>query len=209
MPVQALSGAYYVFIAILFFAYWLTAQSRLSRLTVLLFANYLFCARFGLFYVLLLPACATTDYLIGLGLMRTKRNAARRLLLAVSVAMNSARCSLTPRLNHWNPLSAGPLLLHLSGPHLHHRPLPPRWRRHLQPAGPPRPPSPSSPPCRPARSRASPTWSSRFDHAPILSRDDGGRAFFLIGTRPDEEGAHRRFSGREPGQSRLRYAQPL
>jgi D-alanyl-lipoteichoic acid acyltransferase DltB (MBOAT superfamily) len=99
MPVQALSGAYYVFIAILFFAYWLTAQSRLSRLTVLLFANYLFCARFGLFYVLLLPACATTDYLIGLGLARTKRSAVRRLLLSVSVAINLSLL-LTPRLNH-------------------------------------------------------------------------------------------------------------
>jgi alginate O-acetyltransferase complex protein AlgI len=180
MPVQALSGAYYVFIAILFFAYWLTAQSRLSRLAVLLFANYLFCARFGLFYVLLLPACATTDYLIGLGLTRTKRSAVRRLLLAVSVAMNLSLL-LTPRLNHGILFPLGlsfytfqaltytidlyrrdgecthSLLEHLTAvsffPSLQAGPI----------------------------SRVT-DLVKQMSVRPFLSREDGGRAFFLIGT---------------------------
>jgi len=37
---------------------------------VVLLANYYFCARFGLFYLALLPACSTLDFLVGLGLMR-------------------------------------------------------------------------------------------------------------------------------------------
>ena len=39
-------------------------------LGVVLLANYYFCARFGLFYLALLPACSTVDFLVGLGLMR-------------------------------------------------------------------------------------------------------------------------------------------
>src|SRR5579863_4200484 len=97
MPVQALSGAYYIFVAVLFFLYWLRAESRFSRLAILLFANYLFCARFGLFYLLLLPVCSTIDYLVGLGLDRFRHSLLRRFLLAISVAVNLALL-LAPRL---------------------------------------------------------------------------------------------------------------
>jgi D-alanyl-lipoteichoic acid acyltransferase DltB (MBOAT superfamily) len=82
------SAAYFVFVAVVFFSYWASYRSVRLRLAVLLLANYLFCARFGLFYVALLPACAAIDYTVGLGLMRFRRNAVRRALLAVSLALN-------------------------------------------------------------------------------------------------------------------------
>ncbi|SPF49393.1 Membrane bound O-acyl transferase, MBOAT family protein [Candidatus Sulfopaludibacter sp. SbA4] len=88
MHVQPGSGIYFVFVAAVFFAYWASAGSRLLRLAVILLANYLFCARFGLFYVLLLPVCSSLDFLIGLGLMRAGRPPIRRVLVALSVGLN-------------------------------------------------------------------------------------------------------------------------
>ncbi len=87
---QALSGAYYVFAALVFFLYWISASSRRARLTVLVLANYVFCAQFGVFYAVLLPVCSLMDYSIGLGLMRFKNAGARRLLVSLSIAMNLA-----------------------------------------------------------------------------------------------------------------------
>jgi D-alanyl-lipoteichoic acid acyltransferase DltB (MBOAT superfamily) len=81
-------SVYYVFVAAVFFAYWACARWRLPRLGIILFANYLFCARFGLFYILLIPACSTLDFLAGLGLMRFRGAAVRRLLAGGSIALN-------------------------------------------------------------------------------------------------------------------------
>ncbi|SPE40751.1 Membrane bound O-acyl transferase, MBOAT family protein [Candidatus Sulfopaludibacter sp. SbA3] len=88
MPVQAGSGAYFLFVAFVFFLYWANSQSRLWRLSVILLADYLFCARYGLFYVVLIPACASLDYVVGLGLMRENRQPLRRALVAFSVTLN-------------------------------------------------------------------------------------------------------------------------
>ena len=90
MSVQALSGGYYLFAALVFFLYWISAASRRARLAVLLCANYVFCAQFGVFYALLLPFCSLIDYSIGLGLMRSKNQGLRRLLVSFSIAMNVA-----------------------------------------------------------------------------------------------------------------------
>ena len=90
MQVQSGSGIYFAFIAAVFFIYWASAGSRLVRLGVILLANYLFCARFGLFYILILPVCSSLDFLIGLGLMRSSRPRIRTLLVALSVTMNLA-----------------------------------------------------------------------------------------------------------------------
>jgi len=83
-------AVYYVFVAVVFFVYWACAGWRTPRLAAVLFANYLFCARFGLFYVLLVPACSTLDFLFGLGLMRFRGRAVRRLLVGGSIALNLA-----------------------------------------------------------------------------------------------------------------------
>jgi alginate O-acetyltransferase complex protein AlgI len=88
--VQPASAAYYIFIAAVFFLYWTAARHRLARLAVILLASYFFCARFGIFYVVLLPICSSIDYAVGLGLMRFERRSVRRLLVGVSVALNLA-----------------------------------------------------------------------------------------------------------------------
>src|SRR5580704_7575372 len=88
MRVQASSAIYYIFVASVFFLYWTSARSRLLRLAIILLANYSFCAQFSLFYVVLIPACSTVDYLAGLVLMRSKHPAIRRLMLAISVTLN-------------------------------------------------------------------------------------------------------------------------
>ena len=87
---QTASATYFAFIVVAFFAYWSLSGSRILRLAVILFANIFFCARFGLFYVLLIPATAAIDFLIGLGLMHSGNNWIRRPLLALSLVMNLA-----------------------------------------------------------------------------------------------------------------------
>jgi D-alanyl-lipoteichoic acid acyltransferase DltB (MBOAT superfamily) len=88
MQMQVAGGGYYLFAALVFFLYWLAAGSRRARLGVLLLANYVFCAQFGVFYALLLPACSLIDYAIGAGLMRFEQAWLRRVLVGLSVALN-------------------------------------------------------------------------------------------------------------------------
>ena len=90
MGLAAGSSTYFIFVAAVFFVYWAAPQTRLLRLGVILLANYYFCARFGLFYLALIPACGTADFLVGLGLMRFRHAGVRRALVGVSVAMNLA-----------------------------------------------------------------------------------------------------------------------
>jgi D-alanyl-lipoteichoic acid acyltransferase DltB (MBOAT superfamily) len=88
MQVQSGTALYFVFLATVFFLYWGCAGSRLARLTIVLAANFLFLARSGLFYIFLIPACATIDYLVGLGLMRSQHRAVRRALVSASILVN-------------------------------------------------------------------------------------------------------------------------
>ena len=90
MGLAAGSSPYFIFVGVVFFLYWAAPRTRLVRLALILFANYYFCARYGLFYLALIPACSTIDFLVGLGLMRTRGAAARRLLVSVSIAVNLA-----------------------------------------------------------------------------------------------------------------------
>src|SRR5215471_16141236 len=82
------TAPYFLFIAAVFFVYWAAPPARVVRLAIILAANYFFCARYGLFYVALLPACSTLDFLIGRALHTSSNRAARRLLIALSVAAN-------------------------------------------------------------------------------------------------------------------------
>jgi D-alanyl-lipoteichoic acid acyltransferase DltB (MBOAT superfamily) len=88
MPVQPGTAIYFVFFAAVFFLYWTCAASRLVRLSIIVAANLLFCAHYGLFYIVLIPACAATDYALGLGLMRSGAPALRRALVAISILVN-------------------------------------------------------------------------------------------------------------------------
>src|SRR5437016_2730105 len=88
MPVG--SATYFLFLGAVFFLYWTSPQSRLFRLSIVLLANYFFCARYGLFYLALLPACATLDYWIGRALVASDHIQYRRLLVALSILANLA-----------------------------------------------------------------------------------------------------------------------
>jgi D-alanyl-lipoteichoic acid acyltransferase DltB (MBOAT superfamily) len=90
MGLAAGSSTYFIFVAAVFFVYWAAPQTRLFRLAVILLANYFFCARYGLFYLALIPACGTADFLVGLGLMRFRNAAVRRMLVGISIAINLA-----------------------------------------------------------------------------------------------------------------------
>jgi D-alanyl-lipoteichoic acid acyltransferase DltB (MBOAT superfamily) len=86
--VHSTSAAYFLFVIVVLLAYWPIAGSRLARMAVLLAANYFFCARYGLFYLALIPACSTIDYLAGLAIDYFKRPFPRRLFLGLSIVTN-------------------------------------------------------------------------------------------------------------------------
>jgi len=82
------SSTYFIFLAAVFFVYWPLSRFRAAALTVLLFANYFFYARWGFSLLALIPVAASCDYVFGLGLQRSKSTIVRRMLLAASIVMN-------------------------------------------------------------------------------------------------------------------------
>ncbi|HTM48027.1 MAG TPA: MBOAT family protein [Bryobacteraceae bacterium] len=82
------SSAYFIFLVGVFFLYWPVARFRALSLAVVLFANYFFYAKWDLFYLALIPAASTCDYLIALGLQRSRTNWLRRALVTLSVLLN-------------------------------------------------------------------------------------------------------------------------
>ena len=82
------SSAYFIFLVGVFFLYWPLARLRALSLAVILFANYFFYAKWDLFYLALIPAASTCDFLIALGLQHSKRPWLRRMLVTLSVLLN-------------------------------------------------------------------------------------------------------------------------
>ena len=82
------SSTFFIFLAAVFFLYWPVARLRALSLAVILFANYFFYAKWDLFYVILIPAASTADFLFALGMARLSNQAVRRVLVGASVAMN-------------------------------------------------------------------------------------------------------------------------
>ena len=82
------SSSYFIFLVAIFFLYWPFARTRALGLAVILFANYFFYAKWDLFYLYLIPAASTVDFLLALGISRSSRNWLRRLLVTASVLMN-------------------------------------------------------------------------------------------------------------------------
>lgn len=82
------TSSYFVFLSLVFFAWWLTSRWRMPALGVVLFANYFFLARFDLTYCWLIPAASAVDFTIGQGLAKARNTWLRRLLLTVSIAVN-------------------------------------------------------------------------------------------------------------------------
>src|SRR2546427_5106316 len=87
-PMVLSSSAYFIFLVAIFFLYWPAARFRALSLAVILFANYFFYAKWDLFYLALIPAAPTCDFLIALGLQRFEKPALRRALVSLSVLLN-------------------------------------------------------------------------------------------------------------------------
>ena len=82
------TAAYFVFLATVFFAYWLAMRHRWGALAVVVFANYFFYARWDLAYLAIIPAASTCDFWIGNALHRSTRPRLRRLLITLSIVLN-------------------------------------------------------------------------------------------------------------------------
>ena len=82
------STVYFVFLTGLFLLYWPLQRWRMAGLSVLLFANYFFYAKWDLFYLILIPGASFVDYLIGRGLGSATAPWLRRTLVTLSVLMN-------------------------------------------------------------------------------------------------------------------------
>src|SRR4051812_11003232 len=82
------SSAYFIFLVGVFFLYWPVARVRALGLGTILLANYFFYAKWDLFYLFLIPAASTCDFVIGIGLQRYKSRLLRRILVSLSVLLN-------------------------------------------------------------------------------------------------------------------------
>ena len=82
------SSAYFIFLVGIFFLYWPFARVRALSLSVILFANYFFYAKWDVFYLFLIPAASTVDYFVGRALGHFQNRATRRSLVTLSVLMN-------------------------------------------------------------------------------------------------------------------------
>jgi D-alanyl-lipoteichoic acid acyltransferase DltB (MBOAT superfamily) len=82
------SSTYFIFLAAIFFLYWPLSRLRSLALGVLLFANYFFYAKWDLWYLALIPAVGSCDYIFGLGLQYSNNAIVRRILLGASLLMN-------------------------------------------------------------------------------------------------------------------------
>lgn len=82
------TSTYFVFLVGIFFLYWSVSRVRALALSVLLFANYFFYARWNLWYLAIIPLASTCDYFLGLGLQATPNRVLRRLMITASIALN-------------------------------------------------------------------------------------------------------------------------
>src|SRR3984885_3983427 len=175
------TAAYFSFLVAVFFAYWLAARYRLGALAVILFANYFFYARWDLIYLAIIPVASTCDFLIGHALHRSERPGLRRLLVTLSIVLN---VGLMASVRH---LPALPWVLPLALSFYGFQSLTYTidiYRRDAKPADSYLaylasasffPTTLAGPITR--ISTLLPQWSKRE----LLSAQDGGKAFFLIG----------------------------
>jgi D-alanyl-lipoteichoic acid acyltransferase DltB (MBOAT superfamily) len=99
------SSTYFIFLVGIFFLYWTLSRVRALALGLVLFANYLFYARWDYHYLAVIPAASTADYLIGRGLQSIQNKVARRLLVTLSIAMNVGLMAFARRGPWMLPLS--------------------------------------------------------------------------------------------------------
>ena len=78
------NGNYFVFLAAVFFAYWLLARRRVPIL-FLLVASYYFYALWNPKFLVLIFLLSTIDFLVAVGLGGNRSRMVRKLLVTVSV----------------------------------------------------------------------------------------------------------------------------
>ena len=83
------SPAYFVFLAAVFFAFWLADRNRTAGLAVILFANCFFYAKWGWIYLAIMPTAASCDFLLGRAIDRSEHPLLRRTLLTGSILLNT------------------------------------------------------------------------------------------------------------------------
>ena len=88
-PMLLSTPAYFLFLGAVFFAFWSVARFRMAGLAVILIANYFFYARWSWAYLAIIPLASSCDFLIGRALERTERQAWRRVLVSLSIALNA------------------------------------------------------------------------------------------------------------------------
>ncbi|MES1258830.1 MAG: MBOAT family O-acyltransferase [Acidobacteriota bacterium] len=82
------SPEYYCVLIFVFFAFWLVRARQLPALGLILAVNLFFYAKWGLIYLLLVPAAATCDFFLARAMYRQPPGKFRRLLLAASLFIN-------------------------------------------------------------------------------------------------------------------------
>jgi len=83
------STTFAIFLPLVFGLYWaVTPRRRNLQNVILLFASYIFYGWWDARFLALIVLSSSVDYVIGLGLPRARRPAARKLLLATSVVAN-------------------------------------------------------------------------------------------------------------------------
>jgi D-alanyl-lipoteichoic acid acyltransferase DltB (MBOAT superfamily) len=82
------SAGFFLFLGVIYAVYWLVSRYRLAGLSVILFANYYFYARWDLTYLLIVPLASSCDFAIGHFLGTWKSPFGRRTLVMLSILMN-------------------------------------------------------------------------------------------------------------------------
>ena len=82
------SPSFLIFLGAVFFLYWPVSRNRRLALAVVVLANCYFYARWHPFYLLLIPAAATLDYLLALGMGYSQTRALRKTFVAASLLLN-------------------------------------------------------------------------------------------------------------------------
>jgi alginate O-acetyltransferase complex protein AlgI len=79
------NGNYFIFLAIVFFAYWLLAVKRRVPVLFLLAASYYFYALWNPKFLGLIFLLSTIDFAVALALGGNRSRGVRKLLMAISV----------------------------------------------------------------------------------------------------------------------------
>ena len=79
------SGKYLVFLAIIFFAYWLIAAGRRARVLFLLIASYYFYALWNPWCLIFLVVISAIDFATAIGIDATRRSLLKKALLTTSL----------------------------------------------------------------------------------------------------------------------------